>query len=172
MQGGAVRGRSPHEVTDGCVERERRNRPLGLDTSVEGKIRAPSYVHLSGKDWSEKIYSEAIRMPLARLGARAILLTAGRYGRWMGGCGIGSGISYVRLVMQNMRTSVIALSLFLAGTMPEAASAAFQIRHFPPCPEGVIRKKTCECRAFVSTRFHVCHPGQYCLRNAFHGLCL
>jgi hypothetical protein len=42
--------------------------------------------------------------------------------------------------------------------------------HFPPCPDGVVEKK-CECRAFVSTRFHICRAGQYCLRNAFHGMC-
>jgi hypothetical protein len=78
----------------------------------------------------------------------------------------------VVLVIPNMKTYVIALSCFLAGTMPQEASAAFQIKHFPPCPEGVVDKKACECRAFVSTRFHICHPGQYCLRNAFHGMCL
>ena len=44
-------------------------------------------------------------------------------------------------MMQNVRTCVIALSCFLAGTMPQAASAAFQIKHFPPCPEGVVDKR-------------------------------
>jgi integrase len=24
---------------------------------------------------------------------------------------------------------------------------------------------------YVATRFHICHPGQHCLRNAFHGMC-
>ena len=67
--------------------------------------------------------------------------------------------------------SIIVLSCFLAAIAAREASASFQIRHFPPCPEGVVDKKTCECRAFVATRFNIRHPGQHCLRNAFHGMC-
>ena len=70
-----------------------------------------------------------------------------------------------------MRTSLIVLSFFFGGMVAQEASAAFKIKHFPPCAEGVVDNKTCECRAFVSTRFHICHLGQHCLRNAFHGMC-
>jgi hypothetical protein len=70
-----------------------------------------------------------------------------------------------------MRLVVVLLSCLLTAAPMQQARAAFNVRHFPPCPEGVVDKKTCECRAFVSTRFHICHPGQYCLRNAFHGMC-
>jgi hypothetical protein len=66
--------------------------------------------------------------------------------------------------------SVIAACLFAAMAAQES-SAAVKIMHFPPCPDGVVDKKKCECRAFVSTRFNICHAGQYCLRNAFHGMC-
>jgi hypothetical protein len=67
--------------------------------------------------------------------------------------------------------SIIVLSCILAAIAAREASASFQIRHFPSCPDGVVDKRTCECRAFVATRFHICHPGQHCLRNAFHGMC-
>ena len=71
-----------------------------------------------------------------------------------------------------MRMSVVVFSCLLTAMMAQEASAAFKIMHFPPCPaEGVVDKERCECRAFVSTRFHICHPGQHCLRNAFHGMC-
>ena len=77
----------------------------------------------------------------------------------------------VKAMRKNMRMSIVVFSFLLAAMAAQEASAAFKIKHFPPCPEGVIDKETCECRAFVSTRFHICQPGQYCLRNAFHGMC-
>jgi hypothetical protein len=70
-----------------------------------------------------------------------------------------------------MRMSAVVLSCFFTVLVAQGASAALRIKHFPPCPEGAVHEKTCECRAFVSTRFHICHPGQECLRNAFHGMC-
>ena len=65
-----------------------------------------------------------------------------------------------------MRMFLIVISCFFAGMVAQEASAA----RFPPCPEGVV-EKVCECRAFVSSRYHICRKGQYCLRNAFHGMC-
>jgi hypothetical protein len=70
-----------------------------------------------------------------------------------------------------MRMSAVVLACFLAVLLVGEAFAALRIKHFPPCPEAAVVDKTCECRAFVSTRLHVCHPGQHCLRNAFHGMC-
>jgi hypothetical protein len=70
-----------------------------------------------------------------------------------------------------MKTYIIALSCVLAMMTPQQA-AALKIRHFAPCPDGVVDNAACECRAFVSTRFHICHSGQHCLRNDFHGMCL
>ena len=70
-----------------------------------------------------------------------------------------------------MKMSVVALScLFLAMAVYQSSAAA-RVLHFPPCPDGVVDKKRCECRAFVSTRFNICERGQHCLRNAFHGMC-
>ena len=71
-----------------------------------------------------------------------------------------------------MKIYVMVLACFLAGTVAQEAAAATRLPtvHFPRCPDGVIDKK-CECRAFVSTRFHICRVGQHCLRNAFHGMC-
>jgi hypothetical protein len=66
-----------------------------------------------------------------------------------------------------MKMCVIVLSCFFTGMVAQEAAAAI---HFAPCPDGVVDKK-CECRAFVATRFHICRAGQYCLRNAFHGMC-
>ena len=69
-----------------------------------------------------------------------------------------------------MRISIIALSCLFVTTVAEESSAAFKVMHFPSCTAGVVDKK-CECRAYVSTRFNICHTGQHCLRNAFHGMC-
>jgi hypothetical protein len=73
---------------------------------------------------------------------------------------------------KTMRMSVIVLLCFLVGMEAQETSAAIRLKHFPPCPEGVVEKKICECRAYVSNRYDVCLAGQHCLRNAFHGMCL
>jgi hypothetical protein len=74
---------------------------------------------------------------------------------------------------KNMRMSVIILTCFLVGMAAQEASAAIRLRqHFPPCPDAVVEKKICECRAYVSSRYNICVSGQHCLRNAFHGMCL
>jgi len=70
-----------------------------------------------------------------------------------------------------MKIPLIVLFCFVVGTFTHEASAAVRLKHFPPCPEGVAEKKACECRAFVSSRYEICVAGQYCLRNAFHGMC-
>ena len=41
-----------------------------------------------------------------------------------------------------MRTSLIVLCCFLGGMVAQEASAAFKVKHFPPCPEGIVDKKT------------------------------
>ena len=72
-----------------------------------------------------------------------------------------------------MRMFVIVLSCFVTGMAAQEASAAIRLKqHFPPCPEGVVEKKICECRAYVSNRYNICLARQHCLRNAFHGMCL
>ena len=83
-------------------------------------------------------------------------------------CATGSLEGQPCYMRKNVRMSVIVLSCVIAGMVAQKASAAIKL---PPCPEGVVDKKTCECRAFVSSRYHVCRAGQYCLRNAFHGMC-
>jgi hypothetical protein len=65
----------------------------------------------------------------------------------------------------------LALSCLLLAIAAQESSAAVKFMHFPPCPDGIVDKKKCECRAFVSTRFNICEPGQHCLRSAFHGMC-
>ena len=69
----------------------------------------------------------------------------------------------------DMKMSAIALSYLVAGMVTQEASAAGFL-HFPRCPDGIVDKR-CECRAYVATRFNICHTGQHCLRNAFHGMC-
>ena len=49
------------------------------------------------------------------------------------------------------------------------ASAAVRFKRFAHCPEGLVSKKTCECHAGSSGRFHFCHAGQNC--DTIHGLC-
>jgi hypothetical protein len=70
-----------------------------------------------------------------------------------------------------MRICLIGLSCLFAAMGAQESSAAARM-HFPRCPDGVVDKGRCECRAFVSTRFNICHAGQHCLRNAFHGICI
>jgi hypothetical protein len=67
-------------------------------------------------------------------------------------------------------SAVIGFFCVLVGM--DTASAAVRLKHLPPCPEAVVEKKACQCRAFVSNRYNVCVAGQHCLRNAFHGMCL
>lgn len=67
-----------------------------------------------------------------------------------------------------MKKAAIAFACFLAGMVVQEAPAA--VIHFPRCPNGAAIER-CECRAYVSTRFHICRVGQYCHRNAFHGMC-
>ena len=70
---------------------------------------------------------------------------------------------------KNMKVSVFVLSCFFAGLVAHEASAAIKFKRFPTCPEGVVNKKTCECHAGASGRYHICHTGQYC--NTMHGMC-
>jgi len=42
------------------------------------------------------------------------------------------------------------------------SSAAIRFKRFPHCPEGLVSKKTCECHADSSGRYHFCHAGYHC----------
>lgn len=77
----------------------------------------------------------------------------------------------VKAMRKNMRMSIVVFSFLLAAMAAQEASAAFKIKHFPPCPNGVVGKKTCECRAIVSGHHPICRPGQHCIRHAFSGTC-
>ena len=54
--------------------------------------------------------------------------------------------------------SVVSLSLLAT----EPTSAAIKFKRFPHCPEGIVSKKTCECHAGTSGRYHFCHAGNSC----------
>jgi len=54
--------------------------------------------------------------------------------------------------------ALLALS-FLAT---EPAFAAVKFKRFPPCPEGIVSKRTCECHAGTSGRYRFCHAGNSC----------
>ena len=61
-------------------------------------------------------------------------------------------------------------ALICAFTCPTVhSSAAIRFKRFPHCPEGLVKKKTCECHAGSSGRFHFCHVGENC--DTTHGLC-
>jgi hypothetical protein len=60
-------------------------------------------------------------------------------------------------------TQTIILALALLASPAQAAA-------FKPCPNGVVGK-TCECRAVISGRRDICHPGQHCIRHTFSGAC-
>jgi len=42
------------------------------------------------------------------------------------------------------------------------AVAAIKFKRFPHCPAGLVTKKTCECHAGESGRYHFCHAGYEC----------
>jgi hypothetical protein len=60
------------------------------------------------------------------------------------------------------------LAVFICLTT-SGASGAVKFKRFSHCPEGLVSKKTCECHAGASGRFHFCHAGQYC--DSTHGFC-
>jgi hypothetical protein len=54
---------------------------------------------------------------------------------------------------------LFALSCVVAGP----AEAAIKFKRFPPCPDGLVSKQTCECKvAGTSRRHHFCHAGNIC----------
>ena len=71
---------------------------------------------------------------------------------------------------QMLKKAVVAtlVSAMTCLTICEA-SAAIRFKRFENCPEGLVSKKTCECHAGMSGRFHFCHAGQNC--DTVHGLC-
>ena len=62
-----------------------------------------------------------------------------------------------------------ALLCAFACSMAEESFAAIKFKRFPHCPEGLVSKKTCECHAGTSGRFHFCHAGYIC--DTVHGQC-
>ena len=71
---------------------------------------------------------------------------------------------------QIMKNTVLAVFIcsITCLTMYEA-SGAVRFKRFAHCPEGLVSKKTCECHAGSSGRFHFCHAGENC--DTIHGLC-
>ena len=69
----------------------------------------------------------------------------------------------------NMRNPIIILSCVFSCLLAQDASAAIKFKRFPSCPDGLVSKKTCECREGTSRRFEFCHSGQYC--HTFSGVC-
>lgn len=61
-----------------------------------------------------------------------------------------------------MRTIFIAFIFTFACLTTQDALAAIKFKRFPHCPEGIVTKKTCECHAGESGRYHFCHAGYYC----------
>jgi len=56
-----------------------------------------------------------------------------------------------------------------ASLTAQESSAAIKFKRFQHCPEGLVSKKTCECHAGTSGRFHYCHAGDHC--DSVHGQC-
>ena len=65
-----------------------------------------------------------------------------------------------------MRTLFILLTCAFTCVAAEQALSAIQFKRFPHCPEGLVTKKTCECHAGTSRRFHYCHAGYQCDTSA------
>jgi hypothetical protein len=71
---------------------------------------------------------------------------------------------------QRLRNAIFVplVGTFMCLSVHES-SAAIRFKRFPHCPEGLITKKTCECHAGTSGRFHFCHAGESC--DLTHGFC-
>ncbi len=71
------------------------------------------------------------------------------------------------------KSIVIAACVFLscafACLQVQDASAAIKFKRFPPCGDGLVTAKTCECQKAGSRSFHYCHAGLYC--HTFDGTC-
>ena len=61
--------------------------------------------------------------------------------------------------------SLLLVLLNLSFLVAEPASAAIKFKRFPHCSEGAVSKKTCECHAGTSGRYHFCHAGNSCDTN-------
>jgi hypothetical protein len=55
-----------------------------------------------------------------------------------------------------------ALACAFTCLMVQDSFAAITFKRFPHCPEGAVTKKTCECHAGSSGRYHFCHAGYHC----------
>jgi hypothetical protein len=74
------------------------------------------------------------------------------------------------VVTKQVKKGIIAaLICAFASLTAQESSAAIRFKRFQHCPEGLVSKKTCECHAGTSGRFHYCHAGDYC--DSVHGLC-
>jgi hypothetical protein len=61
-----------------------------------------------------------------------------------------------------MRQFLVVLTCAFAFLMTQEAVAAIKFKRFPHCPAGMVSKKTCECHAGQSGRYHFCHAGYQC----------
>jgi hypothetical protein len=61
--------------------------------------------------------------------------------------------------------SIYLAALALCALMTQPAIAAIKYKRFPPCAEGNVTVKTCECHAGTSGRYHFCHAGNSCDTN-------
>lgn len=61
-----------------------------------------------------------------------------------------------------MKNILVVFTCIFTCLMAQDALAAIKFKRFPHCPEGLVSKKTCECHAGESGRFHFCHAGDHC----------
>lgn len=61
-----------------------------------------------------------------------------------------------------MKKSLVVFACAFALLTSQEAGAAIKFKRFPHCPNGVVSKKTCECHAGDSGRYHFCHAGYQC----------
>jgi len=61
-----------------------------------------------------------------------------------------------------MKKLFVVLTCAAAFLITGEAGAAIKFKRFPHCPAGLVTKKTCECHAGVSGRYHFCHAGYEC----------
>lgn len=77
--------------------------------------------------------------------------------------------SFQEIIRMVKKAMFAALICAITGLTIYEASAAVRFKRFEHCPEGLVSKKTCECHAGSSGRFHFCHAGKIC--DTIHGLC-
>jgi hypothetical protein len=69
---------------------------------------------------------------------------------------------FIAITGKKMRQFLVVVACAISCLIAQQADAAIKFKRFPHCPAGLVTKKTCECHAGESGRYHFCHTGYQC----------